>query len=147
MTTLVSFTLEAVASASRNYLERLVDADGLPYFNASWTDPPEAAHDWPDFGDVMARQLQGAAMARQMTGAGAAIEDTWQRLLLGGIDPGAKGPRKMSPCRCTRWPLWRWTGTTRRCGRCADGWQRGTWRACAPTTRPTPCSAASRSRV
>ena len=33
----------------------MVDKDGLPYFNIFWTDPAEAAHDWPDFGDVMSR--------------------------------------------------------------------------------------------
>jgi len=88
MATPVSFTLEAVASASRNYLGRLVDADGLPYFNVFWTDPPEAAHDWPDFGDVMARQLQGAVMLRRMTGAATTMEAVWLAKLLDGIDPG-----------------------------------------------------------
>src|SRR4030065_237833 len=47
-----SFNLESYAANSINYFERLVDADGLPYFNVFWTQPAEAAHDWPDFGDV-----------------------------------------------------------------------------------------------
>ena len=48
----------------------MVDRDGLPYFNIFWTDPAEAAHDWPDFGDVMSRQWQAAVMARHLTGNG-----------------------------------------------------------------------------
>ena len=82
-----SFALETLASASANYLERLVDNDNLPYFNVFWTEPPSAAHDWPDFGDVMARQYQAAAMLRLMTGRRLAVEDRWRRMLLGGIDP------------------------------------------------------------
>jgi hypothetical protein len=79
--------LEDPARASANYLDRLVDADGLPYFNVFWTDPPSAAHDWPDFGDVMARQFQAAVMLRMMTGRKLAVEDRWRDLLLAGIDP------------------------------------------------------------
>jgi hypothetical protein len=82
-----SFTLEDFALRSYNYFERLVDAEGLPYFNVFWTEPASAAHDWPDFGDVMARQLQGAIMARHMTGHKAAIEDRWRRRLLSLVDP------------------------------------------------------------
>ena len=88
MNTPCALTLESVASASLNYIENLVDADGLPYFNVFWTTPPEAAHDWPDFGDVMSRQLQGAIMLRRMTGKEAATEAVWLRKLLGGIDAG-----------------------------------------------------------
>jgi hypothetical protein len=60
-----------------NYLDHLVDPSGLPYFNVFWTDPSEAAHDWPDFGDVMSRQLQAAIMARHLTGQEARNEKTW----------------------------------------------------------------------
>ena len=81
-----TFALEAYALRSYNYYERLVDRDGLPYFNVFWTEPAEAAHDWPDFGDVMARQLQAAIMARHMTGVKTPIEDTWYRKLLSYID-------------------------------------------------------------
>lgn len=81
------FTLESVAKRSLNYLERLVDADGLPYFNVFWTRPAEAAHDWPDFGDVMSRQWQGAVMLRRMTGLRAATEEVWRRKSLSLIDP------------------------------------------------------------
>lgn len=82
-----SFALETLAIRSANYLERLVDSDGLPYFNVFWTEPAEAAHDWPDFGDVMARQFQAAVMLRKMTGRKLAVEDRWRDLLLAGIDP------------------------------------------------------------
>ena len=80
------FALETYAANCVNYLERLVDADGLPYFNVFWTTPAEAAHDWPDFGDVMSRQLQGAVMLRRMTGRRVAVEERWLSKLLDGID-------------------------------------------------------------
>jgi len=82
-----SFALESYATKSINYLERLVDAEGLPYFNVFWTQPAEAAHDWPDFGDVMSRQWQGAVMLRRMTGREAATEEVWRRKILSLIDP------------------------------------------------------------
>jgi hypothetical protein len=82
-----SFALERYAANSINYFERLVDADGLPYFNVFWTQPAEGAHDWPDFGDVMSRQWQGAVMLRRMTGREAATEKVWQRKALSLIDP------------------------------------------------------------
>ena len=82
-----SFTLESYATNSLNYLEGLVDADGLPYFNVFWTQPAEAAHDWPDFGDVMTRQWQGAVMLRRMAGREAATEKIWRRKALSLIDP------------------------------------------------------------
>jgi hypothetical protein len=65
----------------------MVDTNGLPYFNIFWTDPAEAAHDWPDFGDIMARQFQAAIMARHMTGQQAPTEAIWRRKLLDLIDP------------------------------------------------------------
>ena len=82
-----TFNLEHYAARTRNYFERLVDADGLPYFNVFWTTPVEAAHDWPDFGDVMSRQWQGAVMMRRMTGQEAATEKIWERKTLALIDP------------------------------------------------------------
>ncbi len=82
-----SFTLESYAVNSLNYLERLVDTDGLPYFNVFWTQPSEAAHDWPDFGDVMSRQWQGAVMLRRMAGREAATEAIWRRKVLSLVDP------------------------------------------------------------
>ena len=81
-----SFALETYAANSINYFERLVDAGGLPYFNVFWTRPAEAAHDWPDFGDVMSRQWQGAVMLRRMTGRAAATEKVWRRNCLSLID-------------------------------------------------------------
>jgi hypothetical protein len=81
------FAFEPLAARSARYYEQLVDADGLPYFNVFWAAPSLAAHDWPDFGDVMSRQLQGAVMMRRMTGVKAATEDAWRRKLLSYIDP------------------------------------------------------------
>jgi hypothetical protein len=82
-----SFALEPYAVNSLNYFEGLVDADGLPYFNVFWTQPAEAAHDWPDFGDVMTRQWQGAVMLRRMAGREASTEKVWRRKALSLIDP------------------------------------------------------------
>ena len=84
---LASFAFESYAAYSVNYLENLVDAEGLPYFNVFWTEPAEAAHDWPDVGDVMSRQWQGAVMLRRMTGREAATEKVWRRKSLSLIDP------------------------------------------------------------
>lgn len=82
-----TFALEPYARNSYNYLTRMVDEDYLPYFNIFWSDPAEAAHDWPDFGDVMSRQLQGAIMGRYMTGEEASIEPVWYRKVLSLLDP------------------------------------------------------------
>lgn len=83
-----TFSLETYAARSVEYYRNLVDADGLPYFNVFWTDPPEAVHDWPDFGDVMSRQLQACVMARLMTGQRDQIEGRWLDKVLSYIDPG-----------------------------------------------------------
>lgn len=82
-----TFALETYVRRSFNYLTRMVDKDGLPYFNVFWTDPAEAAHDWPDFGDVMSRQLQAAVMARHMTGEEVPTEKVWYRKVLSYLDP------------------------------------------------------------
>ena len=82
-----TFNLEQYAARSRNYYERLNDADGLPYFNVFLTEPSQAAHDWPDFGDVMSRQWQGAIFMRRMTGQEASTEKLWGRKTLDLIDP------------------------------------------------------------
>jgi len=74
-----TFAIETFVARTYNYLDHLVDRDALPYFNVFWTDPCEAAHDWPDFGDVMSRQLQAAVMARHLTGREALHESTWLR--------------------------------------------------------------------
>jgi len=83
----LTFNLENYAEKSFNYLEKMVDRYGLPYFNVFWTDPAEAAHDWPDFGDVMARQFQAAIMARNMTGKEVSTEKVWYNKLLSYVDP------------------------------------------------------------
>jgi hypothetical protein len=82
-----TLALETFARRSLNYLNRMVDTNGLPYFNIFWTEPAEAAHDWPDFGDVMARQFQAAIMARHLTGERVPIEAIWRHKLLELIDP------------------------------------------------------------
>lgn len=82
-----TIAMETYARRSFNYLENMVDAHSLPYFNIFWTEPAEAAHDWPDFGDVMSRQLQGAIMGRVMSGEGIPNEKKWLGKILGLIDP------------------------------------------------------------
>ena len=82
-----TFAIETYVRASYNYLDNMVDKDGLPYFNVFWTEPAEAAHDWPDFGDVMSRQLQAAIMARHMTGQEARNEKLWYKKTLSYLDP------------------------------------------------------------
>ncbi len=82
-----TLALETYALRSFNYYNRMVDRDGLPYFNVFWTEPAQAAHDWPDFGDVMSRQFQATVMARRMTGETAPIEAVWRRKILSYIDP------------------------------------------------------------
>ena len=83
-----TLAMETYGRRAFNYLDRMIDKNGLPYFNVFWTHPVEAAHDWPDFGDVLSRQLQGAVMARHMTGQEAAWEKKWIGKLLGTLDPG-----------------------------------------------------------
>ncbi len=82
-----TFAIETYIGRAYNYLDRMVDKDGLPYFNIFWTDPAEAAHDWPDFGDVTTRQLQGAIMARHLTGREARSEKVWMKAVLSRLDP------------------------------------------------------------
>ena len=82
-----TFAIETYAGKAYNYLDRMVDKDGIPYFDIFWTDPAEAAHDWPDFGDVTSRQLQGAIMARRMTGQEARNEKVWMKAVLSRLDP------------------------------------------------------------
>lgn len=82
-----TFAIETFVGRAYNYLDHLVDQDGLPYFNVFWTDPAEAAHDWPDFGDVMSRQLQAAIMARHLTGQEARNEKRWLQKIRSYLDP------------------------------------------------------------
>jgi len=82
-----TFALETYAGRSYNYMNNMVDKDDLPYFDIFWTEPAEAAHDWPDFGDVTSRQLQGAVMARRMTGEEARTEKPWLKRVLASLDP------------------------------------------------------------
>lgn len=82
-----TFAIETFVGRTYNYLDNMVDKDGLPYFNIFWTEPAEAAHDWPDFGDVMSRQLQAAIMARHLTGKEAKNEKLWMKKVLSYLDP------------------------------------------------------------
>jgi hypothetical protein len=84
-----TFALETYALRSYHYLSQMVDADKLPYFDIFWAEPAEAAHDWPDFGDVMSRQLQAAIMARHMTGETVSTEQSWFDKMLSYIDPAS----------------------------------------------------------
>jgi hypothetical protein len=84
-----TLALETYARRSYHYLSQMVDADNLPYFDIFWAEPAEAAHDWPDFGDVMSRQLQAAIMARHMTGEAVATEQAWHAKMLSYIDPAS----------------------------------------------------------
>jgi hypothetical protein len=77
-----TLALETYVKRSFNYYTNMVDASGVPYFNIFWTDPAEAAHDWPDSGDVTARQLQAVIMARRMTGVELPIEKIWYKNIL-----------------------------------------------------------------
>jgi hypothetical protein len=82
-----TFAIETYAARTYNYLDNMVDQNGLPYFNIFWIEPAEAAHDWPDFGDVMSRQLQAAVMARHLTGQEARNEKLWISKVLSYLDP------------------------------------------------------------
>jgi len=81
-----TLALEALVKRSFNYYTNMVDANGVPYFNIFWTDPAEAAHDWPDSGDVTARQLQAVIMARHMTGVALPIEKIWRQKILAQLN-------------------------------------------------------------
>ena len=83
----LTFAIETYARRSFNYFNRMVDKEGLPYFQVFWTEPAEAAHDWPDFGDVMPRQLQAVIMARHMTGEEIPVEKVWYKKILSYLDP------------------------------------------------------------
>ncbi|MCI0691731.1 hypothetical protein L0337_06940 [candidate division KSB1 bacterium] len=82
-----TLALETYVKRSFNYYTNMVDASGVPYFNIFWIDPAEAAHDWPDSGDVTARQLQAVIMARRMTGVELPIEKVWHQNILSCFDP------------------------------------------------------------
>jgi hypothetical protein len=82
-----TLALETYAKRSFNYYTNMVDANGVPYFNIFWTGPAEAAHDWPDSGDVTARQLQAVIMARHMTGVALPIEKIWRQKILAQFNP------------------------------------------------------------
>jgi hypothetical protein len=82
-----TFAIETYVARTYNYLDNMVDQDALPYFNIFWLEPAEAAHDWPDFGDVMSRQLQAAIMARHLTGKEARNEQRWKEKILSYLDP------------------------------------------------------------
>ncbi|MHB8862442.1 MAG: hypothetical protein ACYC6N_08560 [Pirellulaceae bacterium] len=82
-----TFAIETYVERTYNYLDNMVDGNGLPYFIIFWTEPAEAAHDWPDFGDVMSRQLQAAIMARHVTGKESRNEKIWIQKILSYLDP------------------------------------------------------------
>jgi hypothetical protein len=81
-----TFTLEEYAGRSFNYFSRMVDDDHRPYFHIFWTDGAEAAHDYPDWSDVMTRQFQAAIMGKKMTGKELPIEKIWFEKILSLLD-------------------------------------------------------------
>ena len=99
-----TFAVETYVGRTYNYLDKMVDKDGLPYFNVFWTDPAEAAHDWPDFGDVTSRQLQGADHGPAHDRKRARNEKRWLRNVLSYLDPETGlivRPKTRSP---STWP-------------------------------------------
>lgn len=80
-----SVALEAYVARSRNFLERMLDQDGLSYFNVFWTAPAEAVHDWPDPGDLTSRYLEAAAMLRHLTGSAATTEGQLRNRFFGSF--------------------------------------------------------------
>ena len=82
-----TIAMETYVRRNLNYLANMVDAQGQPYFNIFWTEPAQAVHDWPDFGDVMARQFQAAVMARHMTGLELEVEQIWLDKILSYLNP------------------------------------------------------------
>jgi len=88
MATPRTFALETYARRSLNYLDRMADETGLPYFNVFWTQPACAAHDWPCYADVRSRQLQGASMVWAMTGREPELRRTWREAILAMQDRG-----------------------------------------------------------
>ncbi len=80
---------EGRARLHANFVERMVDpATSQPYFTIFDHAPPQAVHDWPDFGDLTARFLESALMVEVMTGYRPATTDRLGELLLGYFDGG-----------------------------------------------------------
>jgi len=64
-----TFAFESYAGRAFNYLDRMVDKDGMPYFHVFWTDPAKAVHEpGVDSPDVASRMWEASIMARHMTG-------------------------------------------------------------------------------
>jgi len=66
-----TLTLEHLVPLSADALTHLMDErrGGLPYFRVRLdAKPPEATHEWPDWGDMTARFAEALMMARLMTG-------------------------------------------------------------------------------
>jgi len=80
---------EGRARLHSNFVERMVDpVTGQPYFTVFDQAPPQAIHDWPDFGDLTARFLESALMVEVMTGYRPATTNRLGELLLGYFDGG-----------------------------------------------------------
>ena len=79
-----TFNLKNRMILSLNCLSRLLDPrlDYLPYFNVFMTDPPEACHDWPDYGDMTGRYLEAHLMIEEMTGVKTIEQEKLKALLL-----------------------------------------------------------------
>ncbi len=80
---------EGRARLSANFIEQMVDpVTSQPYFAVFNQAPPQAVHDWPDFGDLTARYLESALMVEVMTGYRPTTTARLGELLLGYFDSG-----------------------------------------------------------
>ncbi len=84
-----TFALETYAKRNINYLTRMVDEDAVPYFTVLWHEDgvAEAVHAWPDYTDVMMRQIQACMMLRHMCGESVPLEGTWYDMAASLLDP------------------------------------------------------------
>jgi hypothetical protein len=74
------------AGLSRHFIENSVDpVTGQPYFTVFYGQPVELWHDWPDFGDLMARYWEACHMIREMTGVAPRNTNALRDMLLSCI--------------------------------------------------------------
>jgi len=88
------FNFEEFLKLNINYMDTMADKDGLTYFDVFWTEPLEAAHDWPDFVDLVPRHLLSSLMVKDMLGYGSKNEELWIEYILGTIKDNGLGYRK-----------------------------------------------------
>jgi len=80
---------EGRARLHANFVQQMVDPiTAQPYFIVFDQTPPQAVHDWPDFGDLTARYLESALMVEVMTGYRPTTTDRLGDLLIQYFDSG-----------------------------------------------------------